>query len=253
MRRVDTHTIDDHVNIDDIIESTVNNHSLTGMGNGEATNLPVDTLLAYISGQSTSNGSSPGDICHVFAAKQSTVGKKGKTLKVNKTSIAPDSLTVGNCTYFLNKGETITFQGRQYFTHSTVIQYCVGQHEATAPDMALIDRGANGCVCGDDMRVLEGSERFVDISGLGGHCENKLCIVAAQALVVAIFHQMALLGKGTSILSCLQMEHYEINDKSLRLAGGLQRIVMDGYQIPLAFRNGLPYLKCQPRLTPFLM
>jgi hypothetical protein len=110
--------------------------------------------------------------------------------------------------------------------------------------MALIDRGANGCVCGDGMRVLEGSERFVDISGLGGHCKNKLCIVTAQALipthkgdVVAVFHQMALLGKGTSILSCLQMEHYgaEINDKSLRLPGGLRWIVMGGYQIPLAF------------------
>jgi hypothetical protein len=36
------------------------------------------------------------------------------------------------------------------------------------------------------------------------------------------------------------MEHYgaEINDK--------QRIVMDGFQIPLTFCNGLAYLKCHP-------
>jgi hypothetical protein len=56
------------------------------------------------------------------------------------------------------------------------------------------------------------------------------------------------LGKGKSTLSCLQMEHYgaEINDKSIRLPGGKQRIVMDGYQIPLTFRNGLAYLKCCP-------
>jgi hypothetical protein len=113
--------------------------------------------------------------------------------------------------------------------------------------MALIYRGANGCVCGDDMLVLEGSERYVNFSGLGGHRENILWIVTAQAListhkgaVIAVFHQTALLGKGASILSCLQMEHYRatINDKSLQLPGGMQRIVMDGYQIPLAFYNG---------------
>jgi hypothetical protein len=43
------------------------------------------------------------------------------------------------------------------------------------------------------------------------------------------------------------MEHYgaEINDRSLRLPGGKQCILMDGYQIPVAFRNGLPYLPCR--------
>jgi hypothetical protein len=103
--------------------------------------------------------------------------------------------------------------------------------------MALIDRGANGCVCGDDMRILEGSKRYVDVRGLGGHRENQLRIVTAQALienhkgdVIAVLHQIALLCKGKSNLSCLQMEHYgaETNDKSLRLPGGKQRIVMDG-------------------------
>jgi hypothetical protein len=103
------------------------------------------------------------------------------------------------------------------------------------------------------MLVLEGSERFVDVSGLGGHRENQLRIVTAQKLIsthkghdIAVFHQAALLDKGKRILSCLQMEHYgaEINDKSLWLSGGKQRILMDGYQIPLAFCNGLPYLPC---------
>ena len=78
--------------------------------------------------------------------------------------------------------------------------------------------------------------------------------MTAQALVkthkgnvICVFHQMALLGKGKSILSCVQMEHYgaAIDDKSIRL-GGKQRIIMDGYQIPLDFQNGLPYLPCRP-------
>jgi hypothetical protein len=90
--------------------------------------------------------------------------------------------------------------------------------------MAHIDCGANGCVCGDDMLVLEGVERFVDVSGLGVYYENQLRIVTAQALiathkgnVIAVFYQTVFLGKVKIILLCLQMEPYgaEINDKSL--------------------------------------
>jgi hypothetical protein len=74
------------------------------------------------------------------------------------------------------------------------------------------------------MLVLEGSERRVDVSGLGGHHENPLCIVTAQTRnfthkrdVIAVFHQTTFLCKGKSILSCLQMKNNgaEINDKSL--------------------------------------
>jgi hypothetical protein len=120
-------------------------------------------------------------------------------------------------------------------------------------ECALVDCGGNGGICGTDMLVLEGSERFVDVVGLAGHTVSQLRIVTAQALVsthkgdaIATFHQMALLGKGKSILSCLQMEAHgaDINDRSRLLPGGKQRILIDGYQLPLAFKNGLPYLRC---------
>jgi hypothetical protein len=90
-------------------------------------------------------------------------------------------------------------------------------------EYALVDCGANGGVCGEDMLVVEGSESFVDDSGLAGHTVNQLRIVTSQALVtthngdaIATFHQMALLGQVKSILSCLQMEAYgaDINDRS---------------------------------------
>jgi hypothetical protein len=119
---------------------------------------------------------------------------------------------------------------------------------------ALIDRGANCDIFRDDMIVLEGSERFVDVFGLTGHKVNQFRIVRAQCListhkgdVIASFHQMALLGKGKSILSCLQKEAYgaDINDRPRSLPGGKQRILMDGYQIPLDFNNGLAYLRCR--------
>ena len=257
LRSVNIHDTRDVVNLDDILEYTASAHVTMGSTEiGEESSYTPDLLLAHMSGRTSSNEISPGDIRHVMASKQNPKDRKSNSrqFKVNETTTTPDTLAMGDLMYYLNKGETITFQGNQYSTHSTLISYHIGQHESSKNDMALVDRGANGCVCGDDMLVLEGSERFVDVSGLGGHRENQLRIVTAQALiethkgnVIAIFHQTALLGKGKSILSCIQMEHYgaDINDKPLRLQGGKQRIVMDNYQIPLVFQNGLPYLMCR--------
>jgi hypothetical protein len=64
-----------------------------------------------------------------------------------------------------------------------MIQYFDSQHAVSTNDLALIDLGAHGCLCGDDMLVLEGSESFMDVSGLGGHCKNQLRIVTAQTLI----------------------------------------------------------------------
>jgi hypothetical protein len=134
----------------------------------------------------------------------------------------------------------------------TNINYWIGQHDVTGKEYALVDCGANGGVCGEDMLVVEGSEGFIDVSGIAGHTVKQLRIVTAQALAtthkgdaIATFHQMALLGKGKCILSCLQMEAYgaNINDRSRSLPGGKQRILVDGYQLPLDFKNGLPYLR----------
>jgi hypothetical protein len=43
-----------------------------------------------------------------------------------------------------------------------------------------------------------------------------------------------------------QMEAYgaDVNDCSRHLHEGKQRILMDGYQILLEFKNGLAYLRC---------
>jgi hypothetical protein len=112
-----------------------------------------------------------------------------------------------------------------------------------------VDRGANGCICGSDMKVLEISERFVDVVGLAGHKANQLHIVTAQALntthkgdAIATCHQMALLSKGKGVLSCLQMEASgaDIKNRSRLLPNGKQCILIDGYQLPLDFKNGLP-------------
>jgi hypothetical protein len=94
----------------------------------------------------------------------------------------------------------------------TNINYWSGQHDVGGMEYMLVERGSNGGVCGDYMLVVEGSECFADVTDLAGHKVNQLRIITAQALVtthkgdeIATFHQMALLGKGKSILSCIQM------------------------------------------------
>jgi hypothetical protein len=173
----------------------------------------------------------------------------GTSRKVNASKQTPSTIQVDDSTYYLYKGESIEVNGHLYFAHSTNINYWIGQHDVSGMEYALVDRGANGGVCGEDMLVVEGSKRFVDVSGLAGHTVNQLRIVTAQELVtthkggaIATFHQMALLGKGKSILSCLQMEAYgaDINDRYCSLPGGKQRILVDGYQLPLDFKNGSP-------------
>jgi hypothetical protein len=43
------------------------------------------------------------------------------------------------------------------------------------------------------------------------------------------------------------MEAYgaDINNQPRSLPGGKQRILIDGYQIPLDFKSGLTYLRCR--------
>jgi hypothetical protein len=54
IQRVNNHLTIDHVNIDDIIEYTVNTHLVTETEDGEDNNPPADMLLAHMYGQSTS-------------------------------------------------------------------------------------------------------------------------------------------------------------------------------------------------------
>jgi protein required for attachment to host cells len=66
-----------------------------------------DALLAYMAGRT----SSVGDIRQVLAAANSAPDKKNKNhRKVNASEYIPDTVQVGDTTYYLNKGETINIQ-----------------------------------------------------------------------------------------------------------------------------------------------
>jgi hypothetical protein len=141
--------------------------------------------------------------------------------------------------------------------NSTRLEYYVSKHEATiAHSMSLIDRGANGGVAGDDVRIIFRTNRTVDIKGIDNHHVNNIGIGTVGGVVhtqhgpvIAIMHQYALLGKGASIHSPSQLEWHknDVNDKSIRVPGGLQRIVtLDGYIIPLTIKDGLTRLDIRP-------
>ena len=58
-------------------------------------------------------------------------------------------------------------------------------------------------------------------------------------------HQYAIYGKGKSIHSSPQLEHYgiKVDDRSLKVGGGQRITTLEGYVIPLQFRNGLAYFE----------
>jgi hypothetical protein len=150
-----------------------------------------------------------------------TESRQGQESKVNSNESEPGTLKLGYTTGFFNKGETITFNRQQYSDHVTMLHYSVGQHDVASMEKALVDCGANGGIVVTICALLKVVNRFFDVSGLAGHKVSQLHIVTAQSLVsthkgdaIATFHQMALLGKGKIILSCIQMEAFgaDIND-----------------------------------------
>lgn len=97
------------------------------------------------------------------------------------------------------------------------------------------------------MFALVGGDKFVHV----GRKTTQLQFVTAQDLVtthkddaIATCNQMALFGKGQSILSCLQMETYgdRINARSRLYPGGHHVILVNCYLISFSFNNSLPYL-----------
>ena len=144
---------------------------------------------------------------------------------------------------------------QQRLAKYTNITYDVGKH-CTTHCGALIDRGANGGILGDDARIIAETDRVVNVQGIRDHQVTDLKIVSAGGVVdsqhgpvIAIFHQYAHMGSGKSIHSSIQLEAFglEVNDKSCKVTGGRQRIVTpDGYIHPLQIKDGLAYIIMRP-------
>ena len=136
------------------------------------------------------------------------------------------------------------------------MQYNVASYSTSTCKGALVDRGANGSIAGEDVRIISTDPiRQVDVQGIDNHQVVNIPIVTAGAVintqkgeVIAIMHQYAYIGKGKTIHSCGQMEMHQqtVYDKSKKV-GGKQRIeTQDGYVIPLNIRSGLLYMTMHP-------
>ena len=119
---------------------------------------------------------------------------------------------------------------------------------------ALIDRGANGSIAGTDMKVIDRSERTIDLSGLDDHTVRGLTIVTAGGVVetsageiiVIIHHCADMTTDSRTIISVPQLEAFGcvVDDKSEKVSGRTPSIIAPGgYIIPITLRHGLPYIR----------
>ena len=118
----------------------------------------------------------------------------------------------------------------------------------------LVDRGANGGVVGDDMRIVSTTDRSINIQGLQKHTINDLILVTAGGVtrtqmgeVIIILHQMASMPGQKTIISALQLEHFKcsITDKAPKANRGRppRVTIPEGHSTPLAVRNGLLHME----------
>ena len=138
--------------------------------------------------------------------------------------------------------------------NATPTTYVVSVHRL-AIFLSLIDRGANGGICGDDLRRISLTDRSINVQGIGNPQLQGLAIRTSGATtrtqrgdVVLIFHQYAYHGRGKSIHSSLQLDDngVKVNAPPVSLNGEQSLLTDDGYAIPLDFNNGLNYLNLRP-------
>ena len=101
------------------------------------------------------------------------------------------------------------------------------------------------------MRILQKTDRKINIVGIDDHELTGLGVVTAAALfdtqkgpVIGIFNEYVHHGKGRSIHAAGQMEwlNFKIDERS-KVVGGAQRIeTCDGYIFPLSIESGLVYM-----------
>jgi hypothetical protein len=86
------------------------------------------------------------------------------------------------------------------------VEYCVSKHHNTNCEMSLVDRGANGGVAGNNIRVIFKTNCTVYSCGIDNHQVTNIPIGTVGGIVnsqnssyIIIMHHYALMGKGTLI------------------------------------------------------
>ena len=116
----------------------------------------------------------------------------------------------------------------------------------------LIDRGANGGLAGSDMRILAKTGRHITIVGIDNHELTGLPVVTCAAKfdtsdgpIIGIFNEYAHYGKGLSIHSPAQFEHFglSVDERSVKVDGKQRITTLDGRALPLRIKDGLAYIQ----------
>jgi hypothetical protein len=155
-------------------------------------------IMGAITGQSPMDDA---DIRNVLSAHKARQAKhKKRTTNCQATTINEHEITIDEKVY-----REVSMLDR--------IVYRVSESYTLDKRGSLIDRGANGGMAGNDVRVIEKTGRHVDVKGIDIHTVNDLEIVTVAGLVdtnkgprIVIMHQYAYLGHGKTIHSAGQME-----------------------------------------------
>jgi hypothetical protein len=185
----------------------------------------------------------PGDVRHLLGDKVKTIGGTPYEVKRAGTTPAPTDVDIDGIIYSVKRADCV---------------YRVSTNNHSEATSALIDRGANGGIAGNDCQVIEVNDqpqRYVNVEGIDGHVMERRRLVTAGAVthsnrgpVILIMHQYAHSGKGHSIHSSPQLEWngVDVDDKSARVGGKQRLVTFDGFSIPINIRRGLPYIDMHP-------
>ena len=197
------------------------------------------------------NDVSPGDARRMLSQR-----------KAKKTIVSED----GTVYQRINMSKMMFFQATVSATNDVIANeivnetiYNIKNYEVKLLQMlhqALIDRGANGGMAGDDCCVIEFMEgAMCKVTGIDQHQTPALRLATVGGVVqtkhhgpkIAILQQQAYTGKGSSIISPLQLEAHGVSvyDK-LKRFGGKQCIIAGPYTIPLTLQDGLMYMNMRP-------
>jgi hypothetical protein len=131
------------------------------------------------------------------------------------------------------------------------MKYSLHNYTVTDNPGSLIDRGANGGFCGDNVLVIDYTGTYADVTGLADHAVTNVPIATCAGKinsttgpVICILYQTAYFGQGNTVHSCAQMEAFglKICDRSRKIGGDQRILTPEGYVIPLAIRDGLAYM-----------
>ena len=124
--------------------------------------------------------------------------------------------------------------------------------------MALVDRGANGGISGNDTRIIPDGKtgEFIDLVGIDNHTINQVelvscgaCVRSDRGPIILIMHQYARMPNSKTIHSCIQLEAnmVTVNEKSFKITGETPYVqTLEGYRVPLSIKTGLVYMRMRP-------